>query len=82
MAAPASTLIPRLAARRVAQALADTPVVMVAGPRQSGKTTLVRTFAGRDRIYVTLDDDTVLAGVRRDPTGFLRGLDRVVIDEV
>lgn len=75
-------LIPRLAASRVAEALADTPVVMVTGPRQSGKTTLVRTFASRGRTYVTLDDDTVLAGVRGDPVGFLRGLDRAVIDEV
>jgi hypothetical protein len=80
MAAPA--LIPRLAARRVAGALEDTPAVMVTGPRQSGKTTLVRDFAGRNRAYVTLDDDTVLAGVRGDPAGFLRSLDRAVIDEV
>ena len=82
MAAPGSALIPRLSARRVTEALKDTPVVMVTGPRQSGKTTLVRAFAGRDRAYVTLDDDTVLAGIRSDPVGFLRGLDRAVIDEV
>ena len=82
MTAPGSALIPRLCARRVTEALKDTPVVMVTGPRQSGKTTLVRAFAGRDRAYVTLDDDTVLAGVRSDPVGFLRGLDRAVIDEV
>ncbi len=82
MAAPGAIFIPRLAARRVATALEDTPAVMVIGPRQSGKTTLVRAFAGRDRTYVTLDDDTVLAGVRSDPVGFLRGLERVVIDEV
>ena len=82
MTAPGSALIPRLSARRVTEALKDTPAVMVTGPRQSGKTTLVRAFAGRDRAYVTLDDDTVLAGVRGDPAGFLRGLDRAVIDEV
>lgn len=82
MAAPGSALIPRLSAHRVTEALKDTPVVMVTGPRQSGKTTLVRAFAGRDRAYVTLDDDTVLAGIRSDPVGFLRGLDRAVIDEV
>ena len=81
MAAAGSTLIPRLSAHRVTVALKDTPVVMVTGPRQSGKTTLVRAFAGRDRPYFTLDDDTVLAGVRGDPAGFLRSLDRAVIDE-
>jgi len=82
MAVPESALIPRLSSRRVAEALKDTPVVMVTGPRQSGKTTLVRTFAGRNCAYVTLDDDSVLAGVRSDPAGFVRGLELAVIDEV
>ena len=82
MAAPAHPLIPRMATRQVEAALADTPAVLVTGPRQSGKTTLVRAFAGKDRAYITLDDDTVLAGVRADPAGFLRTIDRAVIDEV
>jgi len=82
MAAPGSALIPRFSAERVANALKDTPVVMVTGPRQSGKTTLVREFVDSARTYVTLDDDTVLAGARGDPAGFLRGLDRAIIDEV
>jgi hypothetical protein len=82
MAVPGSRLIPRLAARRVAEALADTPVVMITGPRQAGKTTLARTFAGKGRAYITLDDDTVLAGAYGDPAGFLRGVERAVIDEV
>ena len=55
---------------------------MVTVPRQPGKTNLVRVFADQDRTYVTPDDDTVLAGVRGDPAGFLRSVDRVVIDEV
>ncbi|EAT59882.1 hypothetical protein [Chlorobium ferrooxidans] len=37
-----SSLYPRLIEMRIAEALADTPVVLVAGPRQAGKTTLVR----------------------------------------
>ena len=63
-------------------ALKDTPVVMVTGPRQCGKTTLVREFVDDDRVYITLDDDTVLEAARSDPAGFVRGLDRAVIDEV
>jgi len=35
-----------------------------------------------ERTYVTLDDDTVLEGVRADPVGFIRGLDVSTIDEV
>ncbi len=79
---PQPQFIPRLSAKRIAVALEDTPVVMVSGPRQAGKTTLVREFVDDRRVYVTLDDDTVLAGARSDPAAFLRGADRIVIDEV
>ena len=72
----------RFVADRVTTALADTPVVMVAGPRQSGKTTLVRDLVGGRRDYFTLDSDTTRDGVRADPAGFVRGLDRATIDEV
>ena len=73
---------PRFAQARVHRGLLDTPVVLINGPRQCGKTTLVRDLVGGRRTYLTLDDDTVLAAVRSDPVGFLRGLDRVSIDEV
>jgi predicted AAA+ superfamily ATPase len=72
----------RFSSERVSLALTDTPVVMVVGPRQCGKTTLVRQFVARDREYVTLDDDTVLEAARSDPAGFVRGFDLVAIDEV
>jgi len=55
---------------------------MVNGPRQCGKTTMVREFASKNRTYVTLDDDTVLESVRNDPSGFVRGLDMAIVDEV
>lgn len=82
MADTATARFRRYSAARVTTALKDTPVVMVNGPRQSGKTTLVRDFAGAGRAYLTLDDDTVLQAARGDPAGFLRGLDRVILDEV
>ena len=75
-------LFQRFSAKRVATALKDTPVVMLIGPRQCGKTTLVQQFADKDRQYVTLDDDTVLEAARNDPAGFVRGFDLVTIDEV
>jgi len=62
--------------------MADTPVVLVNGPRQCGKTTLVRTELDPQRAYYTLDDDTTLASVRSDPTGFIRDIDIAMIDEV
>src|SRR5208283_4856629 len=56
-------LFPRFAAELVTTALKDTPVVMVTGPRQRGKTTLVRDLVASNREFITLDDDTVLACV-------------------
>lgn len=53
---------------------------MVTGPRQCGKTTLVRGFTSHR--YITLDDDTVLEAARSDPSGFVRGLDQAIVDEV
>jgi hypothetical protein len=54
----------------VATALKDTPVVMVTAPRQCGKSTLVRDLVAGNREFITMDDDTVLAAARSDPTGF------------
>ena len=72
----------RFAERRVEEALGDTPVVLIVGPRRAGKTTLVRKMGGADRTYSTLDDQTVLEAAKSDPAGFIRGLDRAIIDEV
>lgn len=75
-------LYPRRIEARVAEALADTPVVLLAGPRQAGKTTLVRQMAGRGVRYLTLDDALTLLAAREDPAGMIRSLDRAVIDEI
>lgn len=74
-------LFPRLLDTRIIEALRDTPVVLINGPRQCGKTTLVQQHS-KDIPYFTLDDDNLLLSVRADPTGFIRRLDRAVIDEV
>jgi uncharacterized protein len=73
---------PRFATDRITIALADTPVVMINGPRQCGKTTLVRGLETGGRRYFTLDDETVLASAGADPAGFVRELDVATIDEV
>jgi len=48
-------LFPRFAADLVTTALKDTPVVMVTGPRQCGKTTLVRDLLASNREFITMD---------------------------
>lgn len=77
-----TTLYPRLVEPRLAEAMADTPVVMLAGPRQAGKTTLVRKVAESGLRYLTMDDQLTLLSAREDPVGMVRSLDRAVIDEV
>lgn len=67
---------------RIAEAMADTPVVLLAGPRQAGKTTLVRQLAQGRLRYLTLDDDLTLLSAHQDPVGMIRSLDRAVIDEI
>ncbi len=75
-------MFPRFLEPRIREILTDTPVVGVIGPRQTGKTTLVRQISGPDRQYLTLDDPNLLAAARADPLGFIRDVDRVVIDEI
>ena len=72
----------RFGEHRVEEALSDTPVVLVTGPRRAGKTTLVRKMGEAGRTYITLDDQTALEAARTDPSGFIRGLDRAIIDEI
>jgi len=75
-------MYPRLIKQRIDTALSDTRVVLVTGPRQAGKTTLVQQIAGKSRPFFTLDSATTLQAAQNDPVGFVRGLDRAVIDEV
>ena len=75
-------MYPRYAKERIEEALSDTRVVLISGPRQSGKTTLAVDVAGDVTPFLTLDDANVLRSAVDDPVGFVRGLDRAVIDEV
>ncbi|BAP88729.1 ATPase (AAA+ superfamily)-like protein [Burkholderiales bacterium GJ-E10] len=72
----------RFVQRRAEEALSDTPVVLIVGPRRAGKTTLVQKMGEAGRTYITLDDQTVLEAAQSDPAGFIRGLDRAIIDEI
>ena len=69
----------------VTAALGDTPVVLVTGARQTGKSTLVQHLcAQRNPAHqLTFDDLTTLNLARSDPQGVIAGLSGpVVIDEI
>lgn len=78
-----ASIFPRRIESRIAEALLDTPVVLLAGPRQAGKTTLVRQIAEQQGLhYLTLDDALTLLSAQEDPVGMIRSLGRAVIDEI
>lgn len=64
--------LPRWLQARLADALADTPVVLLNGARQTGKSTLAehysRTQGGR---YLSLDEPAILAAAQADPVSFV-----------
>lgn len=67
----------------VQAALTDTPVVMVVGARQTGKSTLVTSLVERSHTYRSFDDAAVLSTARADPSAFLEQLGgTAIIDEV
>ncbi len=65
------------------QAVREFSAVVLTGPRQSGKTTLLQHVFGQQHRYVSLDLPDVRAAVAEDPRGFLELYPPpVIFDEV
>lgn len=74
-------MIVRTLAKKLRQVVTQFPVVTVTGPRQSGKTTLVRSEFPRSA-YVSLELPDQRAFALEDPRGFLAQFKRpVILDE-
>ena len=81
---PPAALRPRYVEPRLIEALADSPVALIHGPRRCGKTTLARGVGDRrGYAYVTFDDDVARGAAEADPAGFVADLpERAILDEV
>lgn len=78
-----SDFVPRRTASVIAEALADTRVVLVNGARQAGKSTLVRAVAGqRAAEWRDLDLPADRQSALEDPVGFVSFPGLMVIDEI
>ncbi len=81
---PENVSYPRYAEPHLIEALADSPVVLIHGPRQCGKTTLAQSVGLRmGYAYVSFDDEVARGAAEADPAGFVADLpDRAILDEV
>ena len=75
--------LPRFAARLLKRALDASPVVVLMGARQTGKSTLAQAepFLA-DRLYLTLDDPETHERARLAPRDLVRSAPRLTVDEV
>ena len=66
------------------ESLQDTPVVLIHGSRQCGKTTLAQSVGGElGYHYITFDDDNELQAAKADPIGFVQSLpEHTILDEI
>ena len=73
----------RWQSRGIENALKRRRVVYLTGPRQIGKSTLVKSFNGRDVEYIDLDDEAVLKKVKFDLNSVVEhNKDILIIDEI
>lgn len=73
----------RILSSTIQKAVKTFPAVVITGPRQSGKTTLLKTLFGKTYQYVSLENPDVRLRAKEDPILFLEQLaDKVIIDEI
>ncbi|MEJ1355061.1 MAG: ATP-binding protein [Candidatus Sedimenticola sp. (ex Thyasira tokunagai)] len=79
-----STVYPRFSKNLLLEAIEDTPVILIHGSRQCGKTTLAIEFGQQYGYhYLSFDDDIQREAAQSDPVGFVQHLPELtILDEV
>lgn len=76
-------MIPRTLERTVIKAMKTFPAVLITGPRQSGKTTLLAERFAKTHRFVSLENPDIRARVIDDPIGFLKtNQPPIILDEI
>ncbi len=76
-------MLPRTISSSLKQAIRTFPALILTGPRQSGKTTLLKNLFGTTHSYVSLEDPDQQDYAKTDPRGFLGRLKMpVILDEI
>ena len=79
----APDILPRFLAEPLVKATQVSPVAVITGARQTGKTTLVRSTAAlHHSAYATLDDPDVYDQANEAPDDLIRRGSRLIVDEV
>ncbi|MBN1214791.1 MAG: ATP-binding protein [Candidatus Lokiarchaeota archaeon] len=75
-------MIPRKIEKKLKESAQSYPVIALTGPRQSGKTTLVKAIFGNDYKYVNLENIELRTYAKNDPKAFLEeNKGKLIIDE-
>ncbi len=76
-------MLPRMLEGSITRAMKTFPAVLVTGPRQSGKTTLLFERFSKSHQFVSLENPDVRARVLEDPVGFLKANSPpLILDEI
>ena len=80
----ANPMYHRFSEETLQEALRDTPVVLIHGSRQCGKTTLAQSVGEQlGYHYITFDNDNQLQAAKADPVGFIQNLPEfTILDEI
>ncbi|HFU74646.1 MAG TPA: AAA family ATPase, partial [Arcobacter sp.] len=77
-------MYPRYSETLLKELLDEFRILYLTGPRQTGKTTLARKIAkDLGMLYISLDEQTVLASAQSDPHGFIDSFSgkSIILDE-